>query len=554
MSSALPLRAAARCTSLVRGAKTIGEAKSRMRFGPFSWQAGVLCLVTLGGLMIYFENEKKRMHQKRIAEANKQIGRPKIGGPFELLDQNGKLFSSEDLKGRYSLVYFGFTHCPDICPEELDKMAEMMNIVNKKIPGSVKPVFITCDPARDGPAELKTYLAEFDSNLVGLTGTYEQIKAVCKSYRVYFSTPSKVKPGEDYLVDHSIYFYLMDPNGDFVEALGRQHSPQAAADIIQGHPQTCYRARFDPPHFVFTPQACYCFNIDGVLLHVAKPIPGAAESLQYLTNNKIPFILLTNGGGKHESDRVSDLASKLGVRLSTENFVQSHTPFQDLVDNSEGLREKTILVTGADAHKCRQIAEAYGFQSVVTPADILAAQPNIYPFQTLMTEVYANTWRPLPKPLYNPDQPTADALKIDAVFVFNDPRDWSLDIQIITDILQSHNGIIGTYSPKNGKSSLPNNGWQGDGQPRVYFSNPDLLWAAHFHQPRLGQGAFQASLDGVWRAITGGHSLQRGKPGDTVDSLHNVYMVGDNPESDIRGANEFRSLLFQMCARQLDGP
>ncbi|KAL2888234.1 SCO2 protein [Ceratocystis lukuohia] len=271
MSSALPLRAAARCTSLVsalprqtarfatrsitrphihtstclknyiaskhqvRGAKTIGEAKSRMRFGPFSWQAGVLCLVTLGGLMIYFENEKKRMHQKRIAEANKQIGRPKIGGPFELLDQNGKLFSSEDLKGRYSLVYFGFTHCPDICPEELDKMAEMMNIVNKKIPGSVKPVFITCDPARDGPAELKTYLAEFDSNLVGLTGTYEQIKAVCKSYRVYFSTPSKVKPGEDYLVDHSIYFYLMDPNGDFVEALGRQHSPQAAADIIQGH-------------------------------------------------------------------------------------------------------------------------------------------------------------------------------------------------------------------------------------------------------------------------------------------------------------------------------
>ncbi|KAL5598953.1 hypothetical protein BROUX41_003728 [Berkeleyomyces rouxiae] len=218
-----------------RGAKTIGEAKSRMRFGPFSWQAGVLCLVTLGGLMIYFENEKKRMHQKRIAEANKQIGRPKIGGPFELLDQNGKLFSSEDLKGRYSLVYFGFTHCPDICPEELDKMAQMMEIVNEKISGSVKPVFITCDPARDGPAELKTYLAEFDTDLVGLTGTYEQIKAVCKSYRVYFSTPSKVKPGEDYLVDHSIYFYLMDPEGDFVEALGRQHSPQAAADIILGH-------------------------------------------------------------------------------------------------------------------------------------------------------------------------------------------------------------------------------------------------------------------------------------------------------------------------------
>ncbi|KAL5598951.1 hypothetical protein BROUX41_003730 [Berkeleyomyces rouxiae] len=312
----------------------------------------------------------------------------------------------------------------------------------------------------------------------------------------------------------------------------------------------------------------FAFDIDGVLLHVAKPIPGAAESLQFLNDNNIPFILLTNGGGKHEKDRVADLTDKLGVKLTTENFVQSHTPFRDLVENAEGLKEKTILVTGADAHKCRQIAEAYGFQKVVTPADILAANPTIFPFQTLMKEVYENTWRPLPKPLYNPNKPSVDALKFDAIFVFNDPRDWSLDIQIITDVLQSHNGIIGTYSPKNGDPNLPNHGWQGDSQPRIYFSNPDILWAAHFHQPRLGQGAFQASLDGVWRAITNGHSLQRtvigkphqltyeyaervlnrhhfylagGKPGDDVDPLRNVYMVGDNPESDIRGANEFRS-------------
>ncbi|KKA26430.1 hypothetical protein TD95_000119 [Thielaviopsis punctulata] len=221
----------------MRGFKSEAETKSRMRFGPFSWQAGVLCLVTLGGLMVYFENEKKRMHQKRVAEANKQIGRPKIGGPFELLDQNGKLFSSEDLKGRYSLVYFGFTHCPDICPEELDKMAQLLDIVEADKPGAVVPLFITCDPARDGPEELKSYLAEFHKNMVGLTGTYEQIKAVCKSYRVYFSTPSNVKPGDDYLVDHSIYFYLMDPDGDFVEALGRQHSPQEAASLILGHIQ-----------------------------------------------------------------------------------------------------------------------------------------------------------------------------------------------------------------------------------------------------------------------------------------------------------------------------
>lgn len=114
------------------------------------------------------------------------------------------------------------------------------------------PLFISCDPARDTPAVLKHYLAEFHPGLVGLTGTWEQIKDVCKKYRVYFSTPEGVKPGMDYLVDHSIYFYLMgkmgwlqhyrrvangrtDPEGDFVEAIGRQHSAERAAKIIVEH-------------------------------------------------------------------------------------------------------------------------------------------------------------------------------------------------------------------------------------------------------------------------------------------------------------------------------
>ncbi|KKA26461.1 hypothetical protein TD95_000120 [Thielaviopsis punctulata] len=314
-----------------------------------------------------------------------------------------------------------------------------------------------------------------------------------------------------------------------------------------------------------TPPFAFAFDIDGVLLHVAKPIPGAAESLQYLHDHNIPFILLTNGGGKLEADRVADLQRKLGVKLSTENFVQSHTPFREMVHNAEALKDKTILVTGSDAAKCRTIAEAYGFKNVVIPADILAANPTVFPFEPLMKEVYASTCRPLPVPLYNPATPNAPALKIDAIFVFNDPRDWALDIQIITDLLQSQNGILGTYSPRNADTSLPNAGWQADGQPRVFFSNPDLLWAAHFHQPRLGQGAFQAALAGTWQAISGGHDLQRtviGKPhqltyeyaervlqkhrtalvgAQAAGPLRNVYMVGDNPESDIRGANQFQS-------------
>lgn len=108
-------------------------------------------------------------------------------------------------------VYFGFTHCPDICPDELDKMAAIIDKVREATKGEdvFLPVFITCDPARDSPEVLGAYLKEFHPGIVGLTGTYEQVKNVCRQYRVYFSTPKDVKPGEDYLVDHSIYFYLM---------------------------------------------------------------------------------------------------------------------------------------------------------------------------------------------------------------------------------------------------------------------------------------------------------------------------------------------------------
>lgn len=327
------------------------------------------------------------------------------------------------------------------------------------------------------------------------------------------------------------------------------------------------------------PPFAFAFDIDGVLLHIAKPIPGATETLAYLQQHNIPFILLTNGGGKHERERVEDLSNRLGIQLSTDNFVQSHTPFQELVDRSwtqtkieghtqtqlqngdgsSGLADKNILITGSNAEKSRLIAEAYGFRSVITPADILAAHPKIFPFEPLLKTHYAVTARPLSTP--NP--------KIDAIFVFNDPRDWALDTQIIMDLLLSEGGVLGTYSAKNGRGH-----WQDDGQPDLYFSNHDLFWSATYALPRFGQGAFQAALAGIWRQITAGKAELRrttiGKPysrtyayaeavlarwraglleknsnkeesvGET-QPLARVYMVGDNPESDIRGANEYVS-------------
>ncbi|KAL3487140.1 SCO1/SenC-domain-containing protein [Aspergillus germanicus] len=217
--------------------RTMGQIRARNATGPFSWKSALLFVLTGAGMIVYFRVEKDRLERKRIAEMSKGVGKPKVGGPFVLKDLEGKVFTEEELKGRYSFVYFGFTHCPDICPDELDKMAEIIDKVKEANKGDnvFLPVFITCDPVRDTPEVLKNYLQEFHKDIIGLTGTYDQVKQVCKAYRVYFSTPRDVKPGDDYLVDHSIYFYLMDPDGDFVECIGRQDTPESATKTIMEH-------------------------------------------------------------------------------------------------------------------------------------------------------------------------------------------------------------------------------------------------------------------------------------------------------------------------------
>ena len=206
---------------------------------------------------------------------------------------------------------------------------------------------------------------------------------------------------------------------------------------------------------------------------------------------------------------------------------------------------------------------------MVTPGDILSAYPFIWPFSQQFLSYYSPFSRPLPAPI-NPSSPST-SLKIDAIFVYNDSRDWGLDLQIIKDVLLSREGILGTLSNKNGNPNLPNRGYQQDGQPPLYFSNPDMLWAAKYPLPRLGQGALRESLEGIWAALTGGPKagveLKKyimGKPyratyefaektlikyreelfrsyDGKFGTLKRVYMVGDNPESDIRGANSYES-------------
>lgn len=209
----------------------------------------------------------------------------------------------------------------------------------------------------------------------------------------------------------------------------------------------------------------------------------------------------------------------------------------------------------------------YGFKNVVTPGDIFMAYPSIWPFSNHFMDYYKKFARPLPKPIdeAHPEK----SLKIDAVLVFNDPRDWGLDLQVMIDVLMSSQGILGTTSAKNGRDDLPNRGYQQDGQPPIYFSNPDLWWAAAYHLPRLGQGGFREALEGTWAATTGGANKGVeliktivGKPhqstyefaekqllrnrskifhSEHLGPLRRVYMIGDNPASDIRGANSYQS-------------
>ncbi|KIJ54650.1 hypothetical protein M422DRAFT_41895 [Sphaerobolus stellatus SS14] len=201
----------------------------------FTPQAAAVLVLTGGGLLYYFDHEKKKLaEQREKARASATYGRPDVGGPFELVDQNGKPFTDKDLLGSFSLVYFGFTNCPDICPDELDKMGKVVEDVEKALPKSqplrnVKPVFVSVDPARDSVEQVRRYAQDFHPRLIALTGSYPAVKSMCKAYRVYFSSPPPKEgetSNEDYLVDHSIYFYLMDPDGKFVQAYGKVNTAE----------------------------------------------------------------------------------------------------------------------------------------------------------------------------------------------------------------------------------------------------------------------------------------------------------------------------------------
>jgi len=198
---------------------------------PIGWRS-VLVMAVVGGVtlqVIKYRRDKQMNSMKDV----KTIGTPSVGGPFSLTDQFGKIRTEKDFFGNFTLIYFGFTHCPDICPTELKKIEQTLKILDDRGVRNIVPLFISVDPKRDNPKRLLEHSHLYDNRFVWLTGSEKEVSSVAKSFRVYYS--AEQKDSENYNVDHSIFLYFMDTSGRLVEIFGKSLSASEVATKISAH-------------------------------------------------------------------------------------------------------------------------------------------------------------------------------------------------------------------------------------------------------------------------------------------------------------------------------
>ncbi|KAG6378345.1 Haloacid dehalogenase-like hydrolase-domain-containing protein [Boletus reticuloceps] len=265
-------------------------------------------------------------------------------------------------------------------------------------------------------------------------------------------------------------------------------------------------------HKVASPLA-FVFDIDGVLIRGDNALPAAKHALSILDGNnrfgiKIPYLLLTNGGGVSESARCHKLSQQLGMKIDPERFIQAHTVLKSVVHKYADL---PVLVLGGKGNTLCKVAEGYGFKHVYTTLDILAWNRSVCPLHDHTDEERESV-------------KTADFSKtcFAAIIVFHDPQNWFLDIQVMCDLIQSGGILDGPYQPKHTRKLVD-----------LVFCNPDLVWKSDFDRPRLGQGAFKEAFQGVFKSLTGAPYpyTQFGKPTEATYKFAEQMLRGQLVEN-----------------------
>lgn len=209
-----------------------------------------MCLFGVGAVACvgwaFFANDyakKKYGYQEKgsVRTSVTSRGKPSLGGPFTLVKTDGEPVSQAEFLGKWCFFYFGFVHCPEICPVELNRMTNVCNAIRERNGQCLQPMFVSCDPRRDSLDAIDEYLSVFHEDFVGLVGTPQAVDDVCKSYRIYYSLPdADAAKTDDYLIDHSIAIFLFDPQGRFVDFFGNRYDEKEITEKVVD-----YMAKYD---------------------------------------------------------------------------------------------------------------------------------------------------------------------------------------------------------------------------------------------------------------------------------------------------------------------